>query len=156
MSEGRPIRTPAGVINVEGVDPARPAAGSGAGAGAGSARSGPVRARVSNIDTWSVMRTAFVLSIAIAVVILVAVLVLWGLFEVTGVWDAVSRATDGVFDESSNVDAWFSLPRVMLVTVVVGVVEVVLTTAALTLLASLYNVAGSWVGGLEITLTDEH
>src|SRR6478609_5875533 len=144
MSGSRPVRTPAGVVNVEPVNaPAR--------------RGGPTRARVrvSNLDTWSVMRTAFVLSLSIAVVIVVAVCALWLLFSVTGVFDALGRTADDIAGSSANVKAWFSFPRVAGLTLVIGVIEVVLTTAALTLLASLYNIAAGWVGGVEATLSDQ-
>ena len=156
MSGSRPVRTPAGVVNVE------PVAGAARGTGDGPARrdvEDPVRRagvmRFRSFDTWSVMRTAFVLSIAIAIVILVAVLALWALFTVTGVFSSVSRVIDDVAGSSYHAKAWFSLPRVLLVTILVGLVEVVLTTAAITLLASLYNAAASWTGGVEVVVSED-
>ena len=144
MSGSRPVKTPAGVINVEPVNtPTR---------GAGATRA---RVRISNLDTWSVMRTAFVLSLSIAVVILVAVCALWLLFSVTGVFDALGRTADDIAGSSANVKGWFAFPRVIGLTLVIGVVEIVLTTAALTLLATLYNIAAGWVGGVEATLSED-
>src|SRR6478609_626385 len=141
MSGSRPVKTPAGLVNVEPVN--------------APARKAGARVRLTTLDTWSVMRTSFVLSLAIAVVILVAVLTLWTLFSVTGVFDALGRTADDIAGSSANVQAWFSFPRVAGLTLVIGVVEVVLTTAALTLLASLYNIAAGWVGGVEATLSDQ-
>ena len=142
MSGSRPVKTPAGVVNVEPINaPAR--------------RSTNANVRISTLDTWSVMRTAFVLSLSIAVVIFVAVMTLWGLFTVTGVFDALGRTADDIAGSSANIQAWFSFPRVAGLTLVIGVVEVVLTTAALTLLASLYNIAAGWVGGVEATLSEQ-
>src|SRR6478609_3792201 len=142
MSGSRPVQTPAGLVNVEPV-------------GAPRVRSNGATVRIANLDTWSVMRTAFVLSLSIAVVIFVAVMVLWGLFTVTDVFDALGRTADDIAGSSANIQAWFSFPRVAGLTLVVGVVEVVLTTAALTLLASLYNIAAGWVGGVEASLSEQ-
>lgn len=141
MSGGRPVRTPGGMINVEPVNAPAP-------------RRGAAVVRLRSLDTWSVMRVGFVLSLAIAVVIVVAVMTLWFLFTVTGVFDTVGRNLEDVLD-STNVSAWFSLPRVLGILLVVSAVEVVLTTAALTLVASLYNMTASWVGGVEATLSEE-
>jgi len=140
MSGTRPVRTPAGMINVEPVN--------------APTRTGPAVVQLSSLDTWSVMRIGFVLSLAIAVVITVAVLTLWALFTVTGVFDTVGRNLEDVLD-SGSIRGWFSLPRVLGITLVVSAVEVVLTTAALTLVASLYNMTAHWVGGVEATLSDQ-
>jgi hypothetical protein len=140
MSGGRPIRTPAGMINAQPVAPA--------------ARRGAV-VRVSSIDTWTVMRTGFVLSLSIAIVIFVAVLALWALFTAAGVFDAVGNTADDIAGSSSNLEKWFTFPRVAGITLVVGVIEVVLVTAAMTLVASLYNTAAGWVGGVEVTLSEQ-
>ena len=143
MSGSRSIRTPAGLVNVEPVD--APAA----------ARRSSAHVRIANLDTWSVMRTGFLLALAIAVVILVAVMVLWLLFTATGVFDSLTRTGDDILGSSADVGAWFSFPRVLGLTLVVGAVEVVLTTAAFTLAASLYNIAAGWSGGIEATLTED-
>src|SRR4051794_29139628 len=112
MSGSRPVKTPAGTVNVEPINaPRRPNA--------------DAQVRITNLDTWSVMRTSFVLSLAIAVVILVAVLTLWALFTVTGVFDALGRTADDIAGSSANIQAWFSFPRVAGLTLVIGVVEVV-------------------------------
>jgi hypothetical protein len=144
MSGSRPIRTPAGMINVEPVN--------------APARRGAV-VRVANVDTWTVMRTGFVLSLSIAVVLVVAVLALWGLFSAAGVFSAVGGTADDIVGANSsgtasNIEQWFSFPRVAGVTLVLAVVEVVLVTAAMTLFASLYNIAAGWVGGVEVTLSE--
>jgi len=143
MSGSRPVRTPSGVINVEPVN--------------APLRRGTV-VRLRSIDTWSVMRTGFLLSMSIAVVIVVAVAVLWLLFSATGVFDAIGRTGDNIIGTTTNphpVEVWLTFPRLMVITLIVAVIEVILTTAALTLLASLYNVASSMVGGVEATLSED-
>jgi len=154
MSESRPVRTPAGVINVEPVNAGPSAPKKAAAAPARPAGRGAL-VRVKSVDTWSVMRAGFVLSLAIAIVILVAVMTLWALFAASGVFDSLSRIIDDVVGASANAEVWFSFSRVVLITAVIASIEVVLTTAALTLVAALYNLAAGWVGGIEITLVDD-
>lgn len=136
----RSFQTPAGVVRVEHV---------------GRSRDSVVR--ISAIDTWSVMRTSFMLSLSFAIVIIVAVGVLWGLFEVAGVFDAVGRTADDIAGAGSTLDvaSWLSFPRVMGLTLLVAVVEIVLVTAAATLFASLYNLVAGWVGGFEAYLSEQ-
>ena len=69
-------------------------------------------------------------------------------------FSAVGGTIDDIAGTSSNIEAWFTFPRVVGVTLVLGVVEVVLVTAAITLFASLYNIAAGWVGGVEVTLSE--
>lgn len=140
MSGSRPVRTPAGVVHVQPVGAARDA-----------------HVRVVGVDTWSVMRTGFLLSLSIAIVIVIAVAVLWTLFSLAGVFDSVGRTADDIAGANSSFDLneWFAFPRVMGVTLLVSVVEVVLVTAAMTLVASLYNLVAGWVGGVEIALGED-
>lgn len=143
MSDARQVRTPAGGINVES-------------AGVAVRRSsGAAIVRLRRLDTWSVMRTGFVLSLSIAIVLLVAVLALWTLFAVTGVFDTVGRNADDVLGSSSDVSSWFGFTRVVGLTVLFSGIQIVLTTAALTLLAAIYNLTAGWSGGFEITLSED-
>ena len=137
------MRTPAGVVHVQPVGAAR--------------APGAAHARLVALDTWSVMRTGFVLSLSFAVVIIVAVTVLWAMFSVAGVFDAVGRTADDIAGTNSRFDIndWFAFPRVMGLTLLVSVIEVVLVTAAMTLTAALYNLAAGWMGGVELTLTEQ-
>jgi hypothetical protein len=141
MSTPRPVRTPAGVVHVQPVGATR----------------GDAHVRVVAVDTWSVMRTGFVLSLSFAIVIVVAVTVLWTMFSIAGVFDAVGRTADDIAGANSSFDVrdWLSFPRVMGLTLLVSVVEVVLVTAAMTLIASLYNLAAGWMGGIEIGLSEQ-
>jgi hypothetical protein len=71
------------------------------------------------------------------------------------VFDTIGRQLDDIAGSSANLSEWFAFERVALLTVLLAAVEVVLTTAALTLLAALYNIAASWGGGIEATLADD-
>ena len=71
-------------------------------AGATQARpAARVRARrarlvLSRVDPWSVMKLAFLLSIALAIVAVVAVFVLWSVLDAMGVFDSVGSTAESV------------------------------------------------------------
>jgi Transmembrane domain of unknown function (DUF3566) len=122
-------------------------------------RTRKARLRVSRADPWSVMKVSFLLSIALGVCTIVAVAVLWMLLDSLGVFstvgntisDATGSGTDGGFDLQS----FLSLPRVMMFTTVIAVIDVVLATALATLGAFIYNLSSGFVGGVELTLAED-
>lgn len=115
------------------------------------------RLRVARVDPWSVMKMAFALSIALAVVVVVAVVVVWLVLDAAGVWEAINSSVSTVLDNDSGFDVtnYVGLSRVVGVTLVVAVVDVLLLTALATLAAFLYNLAASLLGGLEVTLAED-
>jgi hypothetical protein len=122
--------------------------------------SGPRRARllVSRVDPWSVMKSAFMLSVSIAIVTLVAVALLWWSLDVTGVFSAIGRTIDDVAGSGSTSFDFLSLvgfSRVMGVALVLAAVEIVLVSALSTLFAFLYNLSVGLTGGLEVTLSED-
>lgn len=120
------------------------------------------RARLvlARVDPWSVMKLAFLLSIALAIVAVVAVLVLWTVLDTIGVFDSVGRTVESVTrasDSAQGVDIldYVGFGRVLTVTSVLAAVNVVLLTALCTLGAFLYNMAAGLVGGLNVTFTED-
>jgi hypothetical protein len=121
---------------------------------------GPRRARllVTRLDPWSVMKTAFMLSVSIAIVTIMAVALLWWTLDVTGVFRSVGRVVDDVAGSGSTSFDFLSLvgfSRVMGVSLVLSAVEIVLMSALSTLFAFLYNLSVGLTGGLEVTLSDD-
>lgn len=115
--------------------------------------------RVAHVDPWSVMKAAFLLSIAVGIVTVVAVMVIWSVLGATGVWDSINRAvTDVVGSETSSgfdIEDYLGMSRVMGFTMIVAVVDVVLLTVLATLGAFLYNLAAVLLGGVEVTLAED-
>jgi hypothetical protein len=135
-------------------------------AGATQARpASRVRARrarlvLSRVDPWSVMKLAFLLSIALAIVAVVAVFVLWSVLDAMGVFDSVGSTVESVTrsqDNAQGIDIldYVGLGRVLSITMVLSAVNAVLLTALCTLSAFLYNMAASLVGGLHLTFTED-
>lgn len=117
------------------------------------------RLRVTHVDPWSVMKTSFLLSVAIGIVTVVAVFVVWSVLGVAGVWDSIDQAVgDVVGNESSTpfrIEDYLGMSRVMGFTMIVAVVDVVLITVIATLGAFLYNLAAALLGGVELTFTED-
>lgn len=117
------------------------------------------RLRAVRVDPWSVMKTAFLLSIAFAVVTVVAVSVVWYVLQAAGVYDSISRTITDVLGSASdtrfNLEDYIGLQRVLGFTALICVVDIVLITAIATLCAFLYNLSASLLGGLEVTLAEE-
>lgn len=127
---------------------------------AGRPKARKARLLLARVDPWSVMKLAFMLSIAMMVVALVAVAVLWSVVDAMGVFDSVGRTVETVTrdrDSAQGFDimSYVGFSRVMTVTALLAAVNVVLMTALSTLGAFLYNLAASLVGGLHLTFTED-
>jgi hypothetical protein len=117
------------------------------------------RLKIANVDPWSVMKVSFLFSVAVAVMGLVAVTLLWALLDMMGVFTTVGNTVDDVTGGPASggfdVQAFFSLSRVLGFTTIIALVDIVLLTALATVAAYLYNVTTDFVGGIEITLAEE-
>ncbi|MCZ7417676.1 DUF3566 domain-containing protein [Streptomyces sp. WMMC897] len=122
-------------------------------------RTRKARLRVAKADPWSVMKVSFLLSIALGICTIVAVAVLWMVMDAMGVFatigDTVTDATASPEGSGFDVEAFLSLPRVLMFTSLIAVIDVVLATALATLGAFVYNLSAGFVGGVELTLAED-
>ncbi|MFA7265045.1 MAG: DUF3566 domain-containing protein [Candidatus Nanopelagicales bacterium] len=120
---------------------------------------GPRQARlfVSRLDPWTVMKTAFVLSLGMAVVIIVAVFILWLLLTVSGTFASINQTISDLGGSGSGLDVTdtFSFGRVIGFALFVAAFEIVLTSALATVVAAIYNVTVGFTGGVEVTLSED-
>ncbi|MGW2917005.1 DUF3566 domain-containing protein [Streptomyces angustmyceticus] len=128
--------------------------------GAGTApRTRKARLRVARADPWSVMKVSFLLSVALGICTVVAAAVLWMVMNAMGVFSTVggtiSEATGSGDGGGFDLQSFLSLPRVLLFTSIIAVIDVVLATALATLGAFLYNLSAGFVGGVELTLAED-
>ena len=146
-----------------GVPGQRPGQGAGQGAPglvkpAPKAKVRRARLLVSKVDPWSVLKMAFLLSVALGIVTVVAAIVLWTVLDLTGIFDQVDSllgtlaGSEGGGFELKKVA---SLGQVASFAVIIAVVNVVLLTALSMLSAVLYNISATLVGGIGVTLTDD-
>jgi Transmembrane domain of unknown function (DUF3566) len=118
-----------------------------------------VKLTVSRVDPWSVMKMAFLLSVAVGIAGVVMVTVLWMILSGMGVFTDINRTVEEVLSSNNgsrfDLMDYIGLGRVVSLSIVIGVIDVILMTALATLGAFLYNVSSSLVGGLQLTLTDD-
>ncbi|MFI7385237.1 DUF3566 domain-containing protein [Streptomyces sp. NPDC049813] len=122
-------------------------------------RTRKARLRVAKADPWSVMKVSFLLSIALGICTIIAAAVLWMVMDAMGVFSTVggtlSEATGSNESNGFDLQSFLSLPRVLMFTTVIAVIDVVLATALATLGAFIYNLSAGFVGGVELTLAED-
>jgi hypothetical protein len=126
---------------------------------AAAPRTRKARLRLARIDPWSVMKTAFLLSIAFGIVTWVAVFVVWSAIGAAGVFENINRTVSEVLGtpaaEPFRIEDYVGTNKVMGFTTLIACADVLILTALATLGAFLYNLAASLLGGLEVTLASE-
>ncbi|MFJ8040154.1 DUF3566 domain-containing protein [Kitasatospora sp. NPDC096147] len=126
---------------------------------AAAGRTRKARLRITKADPWSVMKVAFLLSLAVGVIIIVATAVLWMTLDGLGVFDSLSGTLKDVTGSDTsggiNLMDYIGFGKVMMFTSLIAVVDVVLMTALATLSAFIYNTAAGLTGGVELTLAEE-
>ena len=103
------------------------------------------------------MKTAFVLSLGMAVVIIVAVFILWLLLTVSGTFASINQTISDLGGSGSGLDvtATISFGRVIGFALFVAAFEIVLTSALAPAVAAIYNVTVGFTGGVEVTLSED-
>lgn len=122
-------------------------------------RSRRARLTAVRVDPWSVMKTAFMLSIAWGIMTFVAVVLVWNVLNASGVFESINGTVADVLGSAStnkfDIMQYVGLRRVMGITAALCVVDVVLIMALATLGAFLYNLSASLLGGVEVTLAED-
>ncbi len=117
-----------------------------------------VRLTVSRVDPWSAMKISFLLSVALGIAGVVMVFVLWTILAGMGVFDQINGIIGQVVQDGQqrfDIMDFIGLGRVLSLSIVIAVIDVILVTAIATLGAFLYNVSSALVGGVQLTLTDD-
>ena len=116
-----------------------------------------VRLTIARVDPWSVLKLSFLLSVALGIVLVTASVVLWSVLDAMGVFSSINNELRSIGSAQSKFDInqWVGLGRVVSLTTVIAVVNVLIIMALSTLGALLYNLASSLVGGLQVTLSDD-
>lgn len=124
-----------------------------------SARTRTARLRLVHLDPWSVMKTAFLLSIAIGIIAIVAVTIIWGVLGAAGVWDSINSSVQKTVGSDTSkpfdITDYIGTSRVVGFTMIASVIDVVVLTALATLGAFVYNLAATLLGGIEMTLAED-
>lgn len=123
-------------------------------------RKGPRRVRlaVSRIDPWSVMKMSFLISVALGIAGVILTAVLWMILSTMNVFADVEGVLASLQTSTANpftLKDYIGFGRVVSLSVVIGVIDIILMTAIATVMAFLYNICSALVGGLQLTLTDD-
>ena len=123
-------------------------------------RKGPRRVRlaVARVDPWSVMKMSFLLSVAAGIAGVVLTAVLWMILSTMNVFNDVEGVLQSLQTATSNpfsIKDYVGFGRVVSLSIVIGVIDVILMTAIATVFAFLYNICSALVGGIQLTLTDD-
>jgi hypothetical protein len=136
--------------------PAQPATGA---TPAARPADGPRRVRlaISRVDPWSVMKLSFLLAVAIGIMTVVATAVLWTVLDGMGVFTETDALIRSIVGQESTVDVlqFVEFNRVVALSTLIAIVNMVLITALSTIMAFIYNIVAAMVGGIHLTLTDD-
>ncbi len=117
------------------------------------------RLLISKIDPWSVLKMAFLLSVALGIITVVASIVLWTVLDTMGLFTQVNAFVNEIQGQEGGAPFdllnFASLGQVASFSTIVAVVNVVLLTTLSVLSAWLYNISSTLVGGIGVTLTDD-
>ncbi|WP_288798581.1 DUF3566 domain-containing protein [Arsenicicoccus cauae] len=128
-----------------------PAAGSGTGSGR------QAKLRVQRVDPLSVLKLAFLLSVAAGIAGVVLIAVLWMILNGMGVFSSINEMVLGLLPQGKEFDLmdYVGFSRVLSLSIVISFINILLLTALATLAAFLYNICAGLVGGVRQTLTDD-
>lgn len=115
-----------------------------------------VELTVAKVDAWSVLKTSFLLSIALAVATIVGTIVVWFVLDGMNVFGSIEDfLTELGAERFLTLMDYVRLPRVISYSTIIGVGNIVIFTALATLVALLYNLIATLVGGIKVSLMDE-
>lgn len=123
-------------------------------------RTRKARLRISRIDPWSVMKTTFLFSIAFGIIQFVAVWLLWSVIGASGAFDSINKTVSDLVSSPGSTNTfqlqnYVNTHKVLGLSAIIGVIDVLLFTALATLGSFLYNLAATVLGGLELTLAED-
>lgn len=118
------------------------------------------RLLVSKVDSWSVLKMSFLLSVALGIMTVVAAVTLWSAMDITGIFDRVNDLAVQVLGSEGAGDGFaveelVTVGQIASFATIIAVVNVVLLTVLSTLASVLYNLSSALVGGIGVTLTDD-
>ena len=117
-----------------------------------------VKLTASRVDPWSVLKMSFLLSVGVGIAGVALIAGLWVALSGMGVFTAVNTAIEGLLSSNAakfNLMDYLGFGKVVSLSIVIAVIDVLLISAISTLVAILYNMSSSLVGGLHLKLTDD-
>ena len=123
-----------------------------------SSRKGPakqVRLRLVYIDFWSAVKLSFLVGLCLAIISIVGSFLIWIVLDQTGIFDNLNSLFKDISGTSgSDLKSILSLGTVMGFSIVVAILNLVITTALGAVCSLLYNLSVKITGGLLIGFTN--
>lgn len=111
---------------------------------------------IARIDPWSVLKIGFLLAVALGIATVVGTVILWFVLDGMNVFGSIEDFLKELGAETFiSLLEYIRLPKVASYATIFGVANVVLFTAITTLVALLYNLVATLVGGIRVSLMDE-
>jgi hypothetical protein len=117
---------------------------------------GPLRAsmQIRRVDPWSTLKVSAVLSVALFFVWMIAVAFLYLVLGGMGVWSKLNSNVGDLLNNTGGSAELVSSGTIFGGAILIGLVNIVLLTAAATIGAFIYNLTTDLIGGVEVTLAD--
>ncbi len=123
-----------------------------------SSRKGPakqVRLRLVYIDFWSTVKLSFLVGLCLAIISIVGAFLIWVVLDQTGIFDNLNSLFKDISGSSgSDLKSILSLSTVMGFSIVVAILNLVITTALGAVCSLLYNLSVKITGGLLVGFTN--
>ena len=114
-----------------------------------------VRLRLVFVDFWSVLKMAFLVGLALAVIQVVVTVLVYGVLSATGMLSKIAQLVTDVAGGVVDLATLTSLPTVITFTIVSALLQVVVTAALGAVAAVLYNLAVKITGGILVGFTND-
>lgn len=115
-----------------------------------------VELTIARVDAWSVLKMSFLVSIVLGIAAVIATLVVWKVLDGMHVFGSIEEFLLELGAEKfMSLMDYVRLPRVISYATIVGVGNIIIVTALSTLIALLYNLLATLVGGVRVSLMDE-
>ncbi len=111
--------------------------------------------RIIKFDSMSLIRTGFLISLSIAITMFTATLVIYLVLAGMGVFESIDSVLGDLTGSSAGLTETLTLPVVFISSIVIGVFEVITTTALFALFGFVYNATVPATSGLAVTLAED-
>jgi hypothetical protein len=116
-----------------------------------------VRLTVARLDPWSVMKMAFLLSVAIGIMSVIAVTLFWLVIDHLQIFVTLQEFINDAVGTGAtiNITQYFEFGRIVSLTTLIAVINVIILTLLAAIMAIIYNITSTLIGGMRVTLTDD-
>ncbi|MGN6126552.1 MAG: DUF3566 domain-containing protein [Humibacter sp.] len=114
-----------------------------------------VRLRLVYVDFWSAVKLSFLIGLCFAIISIVGSFLIWTVLDQTGIFDNLNSLFKDISGTSgSDLKSILGLGTVMGFSIVVAILNLVVTTALGAVCALLYNLSVKITGGLLVGFTN--